>query len=198
MRIMLEYITYHGALTINLSFWLCWFLDMVSVGRDNSSHNIIMAHSCGHMKPVGSHVKSVDLHIHLVKFIISQNHMLVGRLVHNILFYLCGILSHMWSISNTSPHMMPYKRTNSTKSLSLWLRPQNILYTLTHNFHELQPLWFDLDPNQHVNNAKYISWILEVIKHRFSYIDNQQTYILLHFRFESLELFDLKCSKMRE
>ncbi|KAL2926316.1 Palmitoyl-acyl carrier protein thioesterase chloroplastic [Bienertia sinuspersici] len=25
----------------------------------------------------------------------------------------------------------------------------------------LPPLWFDLDPNQHVNNVKYISWILE-------------------------------------
>ncbi|XP_021754515.1 palmitoyl-acyl carrier protein thioesterase, chloroplastic-like [Chenopodium quinoa] len=25
----------------------------------------------------------------------------------------------------------------------------------------IKPLWFDLDPNQHVNNVKYISWILE-------------------------------------
>ncbi|KAK9726961.1 hypothetical protein RND81_05G248700 [Saponaria officinalis] len=25
----------------------------------------------------------------------------------------------------------------------------------------IRPMWFDLDPNQHVNNVKYISWILE-------------------------------------
>ncbi|XP_056688332.1 palmitoyl-acyl carrier protein thioesterase, chloroplastic isoform X2 [Spinacia oleracea] len=25
----------------------------------------------------------------------------------------------------------------------------------------IKPLWFDLDPNQHVNNVKYICWILE-------------------------------------
>lgn len=27
----------------------------------------------------------------------------------------------------------------------------------------LQPRWADLDVNQHVNNVKYIGWILEVI-----------------------------------
>jgi len=27
----------------------------------------------------------------------------------------------------------------------------------------LQPRWSDLDVNQHVNNVKYIGWILEVI-----------------------------------
>ncbi|XP_057534155.1 acyl-[acyl-carrier-protein] hydrolase FATB2, chloroplastic-like isoform X2 [Amaranthus tricolor] len=30
-----------------------------------------------------------------------------------------------------------------------------------HILRGIKPLWFDLDPNQHVNNAKYISWILE-------------------------------------
>jgi acyl-ACP thioesterase len=27
----------------------------------------------------------------------------------------------------------------------------------------MQPRWADLDINQHVNNVKYIAWILEVI-----------------------------------
>jgi len=26
----------------------------------------------------------------------------------------------------------------------------------------MQPRWADLDPNQHVNNVRYIGWILEV------------------------------------
>lgn len=29
-------------------------------------------------------------------------------------------------------------------------------------FKTLQPRWSDLDVNQHVNNVKYIGWILEV------------------------------------
>ena len=76
------------------------------------SHNLTLAHSCGHGKPRGlgptnPRVKSVDLHIHSVRFIVFQNHMVVWRLAHTIyiqvnnpLFYRCEILSHMWSISN--------------------------------------------------------------------------------------------------
>lgn len=32
----------------------------------------------------------------------------------------------------------------------------------------LQPKWSDLDVNQHVNNVKYIGWILEVDKTNIS------------------------------
>ena len=34
--------------------------------------------------PTNPQVKSVDLHIHLVRFIVSQNHMIVGGLAHPI------------------------------------------------------------------------------------------------------------------
>ena len=67
--------------------------------RVDTEHPWAKAH-----KPKGM---SVDLHIHLVRFIVSQNHMVVEGLahliymqVHNPLFYQCGILSHMKSISN--------------------------------------------------------------------------------------------------
>ena len=56
--------------------------------------------------PTIPRVKSIDLHIHLMRFIVSQNHMIVRGLthpiymqVHNLLSYRCEILSHKWSIS---------------------------------------------------------------------------------------------------
>lgn len=45
------------------------------------------------------------------------------------------------------------------------------LYTVPHLMHAslyyLQPRWGDLDINQHVNNVKYIGWILEVLNSSF-------------------------------
>lgn len=41
---------------------------------------------------------------------------------------------------------------------------QNCICHLTFAFPNLvQPHWCDLDVNQHVNNVKYIGWMLEVI-----------------------------------
>ena len=34
--------------------------------------------------PTNSWVKSVDLHVHLVRFIVSQNHMVIGKLARPI------------------------------------------------------------------------------------------------------------------
>ena len=57
--------------------------------------------TCG-FEPTNPLVKSVDLHIHLLRSVVSQNHNVVGGLAHpiymqiyNILFYRCEILSSL-------------------------------------------------------------------------------------------------------
>lgn len=52
--------------------------------------------------------------------------------------------------------------------ISYVLHAKNCFY-----IHDLQPKWNDLDVNQHVNNVKYIGWILEVTNpDGFSYFIN--------------------------
>ena len=71
--------------------------------HDNSSHNLtgallVWTQDTHELEPTIPRVKSVDLHIHLIRFIVSQNHMIGGSLAHPIymqvhkpLFYRCGI-----------------------------------------------------------------------------------------------------------
>lgn len=54
-----------------------------------------------------------------------------------------------------------------------------------------QPRWSDLDVNQHVNNVKYIGWILEVI---FFY----WTLILISFSSLSLFIWPITCGARLE
>ena len=44
-----EYITYSGALTIILSFWLSWFIDMVSEARVTRSHDRVQISTTPHL-----------------------------------------------------------------------------------------------------------------------------------------------------
>ena len=57
----------------------------------------------------------------------------------------------------------------------------------------MQPRWADLDINQHVNNVKYIAWILEVIFFPMICI------FILHFRiyFSICALFELFYSTLK-
>ena len=57
------------------------------LGRDNSSHNhpvglLVWTHPRGThgLGPTNLRVMSVDLHTHLMRFTISQNHMVLGGL----------------------------------------------------------------------------------------------------------------------
>ena len=75
------------------------------LSHDNSSHNLSVAHKTWDthgLRPTNLRVKSIDLQVYLVGFIVSQNHMVVGGLTHPIymqihnpllLSYRCEILS---------------------------------------------------------------------------------------------------------
>ena len=117
------------------------------LARDNSSHNfhrgtLVWTRETHGLEPTNPRVKSVDLHIHLVRFIISQNHMVIGRLAHPLyiqvnspLLYRCGILSHMWSISNNVFQQQQKKKKRYSGNTSRNYKNKNSnQYNISNNF----------------------------------------------------------------
>ena len=76
-----------------------------------------MIHSCEHGTylcawSTNPRVKSVDLHIHLVKFIVFQNHMVVGKYSPNIyaspqstILWIWDLVSHVKYFQHSSSHV---------------------------------------------------------------------------------------------